>query len=233
VCADPRLVRVDLAPELDAVTLTVIDPVGAPLHGAVAVLRAGAGFEVNAYSDAWPVLAESAEAPAQLHLLLPRGLGAPELGDPLIVIGRSGFVPEVLRPPFSDQVVRLTPCLSLTVRPRQPFVAEDGDLGFWLRLHRADAPRTLEVLWSVELPEDSWGDTTPASLTPDDPLFVTAPGPGRYELDVLVRERVGSRFLTRAEDLYVGTGVFVDIAATGATVVIDIPVDLAAFRAPR
>jgi hypothetical protein len=229
VCTDPRLARVDLTAELDAITLNVVDLAGAPLHGALAVLRAGDGYEANADSP----FSAPTDAPAQLHVLLPRGLGTPPLEEPLIVVARAGFEPAVLEPPFGDRVVALAPLLPLTVRPREPFEAERGDLGFWLRLHRADAPRALEDLWAVELPEDSFGDTKPPVWTPALPLTVNAPGPGRYELDVLVRRRVQWQFLTGSSDRYVGTGVFVEIAATGGAVVIDVPSDLAAFRAPR
>lgn len=210
VVDDPRLQGVDLGVITRAITLRVVDPEGTLVPGAVALVGRGGSY------------GEFTRTGDEVRVLLPvdATLGPTEPATS-VVVHAPGFVPETLDPPFHGAVVVLEPALPIRARTAAPFESDVGSHGFWLRLRRVDAPE-VGGLWAAELPF-GWDGTERADLT--------VPGPGRYELEVMVKTRMGTFFGTTPRDRYVGTGVFLEVGQERAAspLVLDVPEDLVRF----
>ena len=156
----------------------------------------------------------------RVEVLIPRDtMLAP---DAHVFVHAPGFVPRGIGLPHGDETVVLEPAVPIRARTRAPFASDVGTHGFWLRLRRVDGPDEASWLWATELPF-GWNGTEPAELT--------APGPGRYELEVMVKVRMGTLFGTTPSDRYVGTGVFLEVGPEHAAspLVLDVPEDLVRF----
>lgn len=208
---DPRLQAVDLGVLTRTIALRVVDPGGALVPDAAALVgRAGSYGEFSRTGE-------------EVRVLVPAGATVDSTTpDTDLVVHAPGFVPEKLAPPFRDTTVVLRPAIPIRARTAAPFENDIGSHGFWLRLRRVDGPATAAWLWATELPS-GWDGTEAAELS--------APGPGRYELEVMVKIRMGTLFGTAPSDRYVGTGVFLEVGPEHAAspLVIDVPEDLVRF----
>lgn len=211
VVDDPRLQAVDFGVLTRTIALRVVDPAGALVPDAAALVgREGSYGESTRVGD-------------EVRVLLPESATlVSAAADTDLIVHAPGFVPAQLTPPFQDATVTLEPAIPIRARTAAPFDGDIGSHGFWLRLRRVDGPDAAGWLWATELPFG--GDGTEAAE-------ITAPGPGRYELEVMVKTRAGTLFMTTPSDRYVGTGVFLEVGPEHAAspLVIDVPENLVRF----
>ncbi len=197
--ADPRLASIAL--DVEVIELTVVDPAGDRVPNAFALLASGGHVERQDAGE------------ASLAVLAPR---EPAPGA-FLAVGAPGRVPRRLEPPFKSRTVVLEGALEIAPSPAARFEADTGAYGYWLRLRRTDAPTGLEQLDAVEL-DFAWAS--------GDPRTIALPGPGRYELDVLVRMRMGSRFGYSPHDRWQRTGVLVDVSRADGPFTLELPDDI-------
>ena len=185
--------------------LRIVDHDGAPITTAFVTIDSGAGTTTFAATEGL------LELPPDLVA------GSAALESSALQVHAEGYAPLLVPVSSEDRVVTLAPSLVVRMRAAEPYQADTGAHGFWLRLRRASKSADAETWWCTELPF-KWGDGREHTAA--------LPGPGRYELDVLMRLRWGTMFGSSPADRYVPTGVFVEVAATTEALVIDVPDEL-------
>jgi len=111
----------------------------------------------------------------------------------------------------------LGPGVPVEVSSTHTFDTDIGSHGFSFRLRHVQASPGAEDIWAFLLPH---------GITEGRALPATVPGPGRYELESLARERYGTLLFASTSDRYRPTGIQIEVPPGGGPIVVPFPTDL-------
>lgn len=209
VCSDPRVQLVDLGAETRTLRLEVRAADGASIEKPLAVLILAGRRNEYFGKD------------GLVRFSLSRAQEAKVDERSCLIVLAQGYEPQILDPPFGDELVVLDPGIRLRVSPNAAFATNQGNHRYKFRLRASERPKAFADLFSTQLPPE-WAS--------GEPVEIRLPCAGRFNLEVLTHVKTGGIAFRPSGSGWTFTGVTVDVDLGATELVVTVPENLERFK---